>query len=209
MKPAFLFPLAAIAFALCQCSTKPPPAPGDTIYKGADTTAYRRGYHHGFEAGKGRQEDNFELHYAEYKPATRDAFERGYHVGYEDGQRDAEPLTEDKDRVYNAGYEAGRSDFENSMKPSHERYRRRYTPATEQDFRSGYVAGFDEAHHDGGSASTADLESYKRGYRQGDLDAEHKVAARGETLSGEIKPTDAASYLNGYRDGFNRRTPRY
>jgi hypothetical protein len=209
MKSASLFLLILFSLALCHCTTRPPPAPGDAAFSGSHVTAYRSGYHHGFQDGKGRQEDDFERHFADYKTDTRGAFERGYYLGYEAGQHEAVPATEDKDRTFNAGYEAGRSDFENGMKPSHQRYRARYTASTEEDFRKGYMAGFDEAHHDGGNASPAELDSYKRGYRQGDLDAEHKLAARGESLSTDVKPADEAAFMKGYRDGYNHRTPRY
>ena len=210
MKPAsFLVPLFVCVITLTQCTTKPPPAPGDTVFSGEQSTAYRRGYYLGFQDGKWKREEDFEHYYSDYKAETRDAFERGYHLGYENGKRDALADPADKDRAYNDGYEAGRSDFENSLRPSPERYRARFSAATEYDFRRGYVAGFDEAHHDGGSATDAERVVYNRGYSRGADDATKAHAPHGDELARDLPAHDADFFLKGYRDGFNQRTPRY
>lgn len=129
---------------LSQC-TSPPPAPGDSAYRGKQTAAYRLGYHHGFMDGSNKVDDNFERYHDEYQPADRDAFARGYQTGYEAGHHSAAADAADQDRAYQNGYDAGQADAENGARPDHRRYRIQFGTGSEPSFRQGYEKGWEDA----------------------------------------------------------------
>lgn len=138
-----LFALAALTM-LSQCAG-PPPAPGDSAYRGKQTTAYRLGYHHGFMDGENKLTDNFERYHEEYLPENRDIFAKGYQTGHEAGSRGAAADDADQDRAYQYGYDAGQADAENGVRPDHRRYRRQFGASAESSFRMGYEKGWDDA----------------------------------------------------------------
>lgn len=130
------------------CAPLPPPAPFSGQYSGASETAYRRGYHLGFQDGKRGRDDDYERYHYEYADDTETAFERGYILGYEAGEDQSEADDTARDRAKNDGYSAGRTDAENGLSPFYQRHRRDYTEATESDFRNGYVKGYNAARDD-------------------------------------------------------------
>lgn len=140
---ARLFALAALML-LSQC-TSPPPAPGDSAYRGKQTSAYRLGYHHGFMDGSNKVEDNFERYHDEYQPDVRDAFSKGYQTGHEAGYLSTAVDAADQDRAYQYGYDAGQADSENGNRPDYRRYRRQFGTAAEFAFREGYEKGWEDA----------------------------------------------------------------
>jgi len=142
----FLLPFfgAALAMLLGQC-TGPPPAPGDSAYRGRQVAAYRLGYHHGFMDGSNNLDDNFERYHDEFEPVGRDAFARGYQVGHEAGRRGAAADAADQDRAYQNGYDAGQADAMNGARPDPGRYRTQFTAGSEASFREGYEKGWHDA----------------------------------------------------------------
>ena len=138
--------LLTLCFALLlgHC-TGPPPAPGDSAYRGKQTAAYRLGYHHGFMDGSNKLDDNFERYHDEYQPEGRDAFARGYQVGHEAGRHSAAANDADQDRAYQNGYDAGAADAANGARPEHRRYRAQFTTGSEPSFREGYEKGWHDA----------------------------------------------------------------
>ena len=146
MKIASLFVLVVAAMAMISgCASKPPPAPGDKAFSGADALAYRRGYHHGFQDAKHRLDEDFERYHDEYKDVTAKVFEHGYTLGYEAGRGQAEVGEQAGDEAFNQGFELGQSDNENALSPQYQRHQGVFTPATEGSFKRGYVLGFKEA----------------------------------------------------------------
>jgi len=138
---AFLLLLMAL---LASCTSRPAPAPGSDAYRGAKESAYRQGYHRGFQDGRRGRDDDYERYHFEYSTATEDAYERGYDLGYETGEDQADANEEIKDRTYSEGYDAGHSDAENGRSPYYQRHEHKYSPVTESDFRKGYTKGYRE-----------------------------------------------------------------
>ena len=136
--------VGAAMLGLSACVDRPPPAPGDSSYSGAQATEYRKGYHRGHEDGQSKAEDNYERYYREFTASTRAAFEMGYHRGYEVAAPRGSGGGAEQLAVYEAGREAGRTDRQNGLAPSPQRYVREYPPSTEEDFTRGYEAGFRE-----------------------------------------------------------------
>lgn len=139
---ARIFAIAALTL-LNQC-TSPPPAPGDSAYRGKQTAAYRLGYHHGFMDGSNKLDDNFERYHVEYQPENRDAFAKGYQTGHEAGLHGAAADAADQDRAYQFGYDSGHTDSVNGARPDHRRYRRQFGTDSEQLFREGYEKGWED-----------------------------------------------------------------
>lgn len=136
--------LAAFALLASSCASRPAPAPGSHVYSGAKESAYRQGYHRGFQDGRRGRDDDYERFHYEYSKATEDAYERGYDLGYEAGEDQADANEEIKDRVYEDGQEAGQADAENGRSPYYQRHEHKYSPVTESDFRKGYTKGYRE-----------------------------------------------------------------
>lgn len=140
---AFLLLLAALVM-LSSCTSRPAPAPGSDAYRGAKESAYRQGYHRGFQDGRRNRDDDYERYHSEYSRATEDAYERGYELGYETGENQADANEEIKDRAFSEGSEAGQADAENGRSPYYQRHENKYSPVTESDFRKGYTKGYRE-----------------------------------------------------------------
>lgn len=135
---------AVLVMLLGQCAG-PPPAPGDSAYRGKQAVAYRLGYHHGFMDGSGRRDDNFERYHDEYEPEQRDLFARGYQAGYDAGRNSAAADAADRDRAYQNGYDAGQADGVNGARPDYRRYLAQFAGASEASFREGYEKGWEDA----------------------------------------------------------------
>lgn len=194
---------------ICQCASRTPHAPGDSAFSGAEESAYRRAYYHGFDDGKRNRDDDFEHYHHEYDDRTEKAFERGYSQGYEAGKDQADAGEEVKDQAYSQGIELGRADCENGQSPFYQRHSSVYTPATENSFRRGYVEGYKDAREDGGGASAAEKKAYDAGYRAGELDHERARELNADAHIGEASRQFDEFFRKGYRDGYSHRTPRY
>lgn len=131
----------AAALVLSHCSA-PPRAPGDSVYRGGQATAYRLGYHHGFMDGSRKLDDNFERYHDEYRPEGRDVFARGYQLGHDAGRHSAAADATEEDRAFQDGYDAGQADAENGARPDHRRYRSQFSAGSEPAFREGYNKGY-------------------------------------------------------------------
>lgn len=207
MKPTSIAALISSCLLAASCAPMPPPAPGSTLYSGAGETAYRRGYHAGFQDGKRGRDSDYERYHDEYVDATEDAFEKGYDLGYETGEDQSDADDDERERAEETGYDDGRTDAENGLSPFYQRHRRDYTPATEPEFRKGYVKGYNAEREDGGPAGRQ--RAYGDGYRQGELDSERGRASRADARAGEADPADEDAYIEGYHDGYHHRVPRY
>ncbi|HSJ01820.1 MAG: hypothetical protein ACAI34_10015 [Verrucomicrobium sp.] len=144
MKSLSLLLLATTLALLASCASKPPAAPGSDAYSGEKESAYRKGYHLGFQDGKRRRDDDSERYYYDYNQLTEKAFEKGYDLGYEAGNDQADATEVDRDAAQNHGYEAGRSDSENGVPPLYQRHRESYNLETESSFSRGYQKGYRE-----------------------------------------------------------------
>lgn len=133
------------ALALAGACSGPPPAPGDSAFRGREATAYRHGYHHGHMDGSRNLEENFERYHAEFEPEDREAFARGYQTGHEAGRRDAAAAPSENDQAWQNGYEAGQADAGNAFRPDHRRYAHQFNAASEASFRQGYDKGYHDA----------------------------------------------------------------
>ena len=199
--------LIACCLLAPSCAPMPPPAPGSTLYSGAGETAYRRGYHAGFQDGKRGRDSDYESYHDEYVDATEDAFEKGYDLGYETGEDQSDADDDERERVEKAGHEAGRTDAENGLSPFYQRHRRDFTPATEPEFRRGYVKSYNAEREDG--ALTGERRAYGDGYRQGELDIERRHPARPDARPAGLSAIDEDAYIQGYNDGYRHREPKY
>jgi hypothetical protein len=138
--------LVLAAFVLlAQCAGGPPPAPGDSAYRGKEAKAYRNGYHHGYQDGTGKLEPSFERYYQEYPPEMSGVFSRGYQSGYEAGRHNAPANPADEDRAWQNGYDAGQGDAQNGAQPNPARCRSQYSTGSEAVFREGYAKGYQDA----------------------------------------------------------------
>lgn len=203
-----LLPLA-LTLLLSHCASRPPHAPGDDAFSGVDATTYRRAYYHGLEDGKRSREDDFERYHSEYTSETAKAFQRGYSQGYEIGRENAEAGVEASDDAFNQGVELGRADSNNSQPPNYQRHHAAYTAGTESSFRRGYAQGYRESQDDNSGASSAEKKAYDAGYRTGELDREGGQQPDAESHRDEVSKPLEEAFFKGYRDGFNRRTPRF
>ncbi len=137
--------LMVLAVGLSACKSSPPPAPGDHDYAGSQSTAYRRGYHFGFDDGKAHQGDDFERYYQQYQADTKQAFQKGYGIGFEAGRDQAPATPQSEGDSYRQGFETGRADGLNEVPPNYKSHAEAFTDATESDFHRGYVDGYKAA----------------------------------------------------------------
>ena len=112
MKSLSLLLLATTLALLASCASKPPAAPGSDAYSGEKESAYRKGYHlgyeagndqadatevdrdaaqhHGYEAGRSDSENGvpplYQRHRESYNLETESSFSRGYQKGYREGR---------------------------------------------------------------------------------------------------------------------------
>jgi hypothetical protein len=137
--------LLLLAIGLAACKSSPPPAPGDSVFSGSETTAYRRGYHFGFDDGKANQSDDFERYYEHYKADTKSAFQKGYAKGFEAGNDKAQATPQSEIDSFRQGFEMGKADSLNEQPPNYKSHASVFTDATEGDFHRGYVEGYKAA----------------------------------------------------------------
>lgn len=109
---------------------------------GEKEMTYRRGYYHGLQDGKMGLESEFERHYEHYKRDTAGVFEEAYKLGYQSGEQRAVATEEESATAYQQGFDAGVTDRANEQRPSPQRHRKLYTAATGEDFKRGYLRGF-------------------------------------------------------------------
>jgi hypothetical protein len=145
MKCSALITLLASAVVLLSCAPLPSPAPLSAQYSGANQTAYRRGYHLGFQDGNRGQEENYQRFHREYSSVTADAFQHGYKLGFETGEDQSDADETALNAAKTDGDAAGRTDAENGLSPFYQRHRAAYRQQTETSFREGYVRGFNAA----------------------------------------------------------------
>lgn len=136
--------MMAVCLVLNQCTSGPPPAPGDSAYHGKQAAVYRNGYHHGFMDGGKKLEPSFERYHDEYALEMGGVFSQGYRVGYEAGRHNAPAAEVDEDRALQNGRDAGQSDAQNGLRPDPTRYQSQFSAGSEKAFSEGYRQGYGE-----------------------------------------------------------------